>query len=361
MTARIRLLIVTARPAVLALLALYAAAGLAQAGSNDSKALVGALVVVAGFLLCCVVLNDLSDERIDRVNLAGDRRRPLVTGRCNRRDFALMGATAGVVSLVAATLLEGPAVWVVAGGLAIGTAYSVRPVRIADRGALASMVLPAAYVAVPYLTGIFSVRASIAAADLVLLAGLYIGFIGRILLKDFRDVRGDALFGKRTFLVRHGRGRTCALSAVCWAAGSAVLLAAAQPTPAFAGTVSVCLAVALVLLRSLATDEGPRRDEKLISAIAIVGRGTILLLVAQLSLADAGWPVAASAAVLGTVVVLTVGQAWTMVTRGPNARLTTAQLEEELTLPDGLQGPPVALACGDAAIAQARCQVVAVR
>jgi 4-hydroxybenzoate polyprenyltransferase len=50
---------------------------------------------------------------------------------------------------------------------------------------------------------------------------------GRILLKDFRDVHGDAMFGKRTFLVRHGRGVTCAVSACCWTAGTAVILAAA--------------------------------------------------------------------------------------------------------------------------------------
>ena len=59
--------------------------------------------------------------------------------------------------------------------------------------------------------------------DLLLLAGLYAGFIGRIVLKDFRDVRGDALFGKRTFLVRHGRRATCRLSATFLVVGVSVL------------------------------------------------------------------------------------------------------------------------------------------
>jgi len=36
----------------------------------------------------------------------------------------------------------------------------LRPVRLADRGALAALVLPAGYVAVPYLVGIFAVRGS---------------------------------------------------------------------------------------------------------------------------------------------------------------------------------------------------------
>lgn len=57
---------------------------------------------------------------------------------------------------------------------------------------------------------------------------LYLGFIGRILLKDFRDVRGDALFGKRTFLVRHGRRATCAVSAGCLVTGNCAVVLAAQ-------------------------------------------------------------------------------------------------------------------------------------
>jgi hypothetical protein len=47
------------------------------------------------------------------------------------------------------------------------------------------------------------------------MGGLYVGFIGRIMLKDFPDVRGDALFGERTFLVRHGWRATCATTPGC--------------------------------------------------------------------------------------------------------------------------------------------------
>ena len=85
------------------------------------------------------------------------------------------------------------------------------------------MLLPLGYVAVPYLLGIFAVRSTITPNDLLLLGGLYAGFIGRIVLKDFRDVRGDALFGKRTFLVRHGRRATCIFSAAFLVLGVGVL------------------------------------------------------------------------------------------------------------------------------------------
>jgi 4-hydroxybenzoate polyprenyltransferase len=323
MTDRLRLLILMTRPAVLVLFGLFAATGLAQAGrGNDPLLLLEALVVVSGFLLFSVVVNDLADEAIDRVNLPGDRRRPLATGISTRRQFVVTGATAGIVALAASTLLHGPAVVVVGGGLAFSMAYSLRPVRIADRGALASLLLPAGYVAVPFVVGILTVRGSIRADDLALLAGLYVGFIGRILLKDFRDVRGDALFGKRTFLVRHGRRWTCAFSAICWVVGSITLMGVREPTFALAGAYALFVAVSLALLQALSVDRGARRDEALISAIAIVGRGMIVTLFAHLSMTGANWSAGAYDGGVGALVVIVVGQAWTMVSRGPTARLT---------------------------------------
>jgi 4-hydroxybenzoate polyprenyltransferase len=320
---QLRLLVVMARPAVMVLLGMFAATGLAQAGAGDDPVLLGkALVVVAAFLLFSVVVNDLADEAIDRVNLPGDPRRPLASGLCGRRELAVVGTTAAVVALGAGAWLEGPAVAVVAGGLALGLGYSLRPVRIADRGAVASLVLPAAYVAVPYLVGLFSARGSVRTGDVVLLAGLYVGFVGRILLKDFRDVRGDTLFGKRTFLIRHGRRATCGFSAVFWVAGSAALAGVRDLTPALAGTIALYVAVALGLLRALADDRGARRDERLISGIAIVGRGLIVTLFAHLSMVDAGWPDVAYGGVMAALAAIVVGQAWTMVGRGPATRLT---------------------------------------
>ena len=208
MIARIRVLVLLTRPAVVVLLGLFAMTGLAQAGAGDDHVLlVKTLVVVIGYLLFSVVINDLADEAIDRVNLSGDRRRPLVAGSSTHAEFVVIAATAAAVVMGVSALVSTLVLAVAAAGLALSASYSLRPVRLADRGAVASLLLPAGYVAVPYLVGLFSVRGYITASDMVLLAGLYVGFIGRILLKDFRDVRGDALFGKRTFLVRYGRCR----------------------------------------------------------------------------------------------------------------------------------------------------------
>ena len=326
MIIRIRLFVLLARPAVIVLLGLFAATGLAQAGAgNDGSRFIPVLVVVIAYLLCSVAINDLADEAIDRVNLAGDAARPLVTGSGSHQLLATIAATAGAVAISTSALIAWQALAVVAAGLALSIGYSVRPVRLADRGALASLLLPAGYVAVPYLVGVLAVR-PVRAADLVLLGGLYIGFIGRIVLKDFRDVRGDALFGKRTFLVRHGRSATCKLSAVCWIVGIVTVAGVRGVDATFTCLHVAQVAGALVLLRALATDGGPRRDERLIAAIAIVGRGMVVTLIAQLTMVDAGWGLAARSATLLTFAVVMLGQTATMTRRGPTSGLTTADV-----------------------------------
>lgn len=108
--------------------------------------------------------------------------------------------------------------------------------------------------AVLYLLGIFAARGSVGRTDLLLLAGLYAGFIGRIVLKDFRDVRGDALFGKRTFLVRH---------------------------------------------------------------VAILGRGMLLTLYAHFAMLATHWSLAAASAVIGALTVIVTGTAFDVLRTGP--------------------------------------------
>ncbi len=327
MITRIRLVMLLARPAVVLLLALFTATGAAQAGAVHVTAQVAqALVCVAGFLLFSVACNDLADEAIDQINLPG--KRPLAAGLLGRREFAVIGGVAGAVALAAGALVGWTAAAVVTAGMAVSAAYSLRPVRLADRGAVASIVLPACYVAVPYLLGVLAAGGRPRPGTLALLGGLYLGFTGRIVLKDFRDMRGDALFGKRTFLVRHGRLPTCVFSASCWLAGTILILAAARRmTLPFAVVEGACLAGALVLLRALAADRGGRRDEAIISAMAIVGRAMVLLLLAHLSMMPAsrtgpsGWTTAWYNVVIATIALTCAGQAWTMARHGPVARL----------------------------------------
>jgi 4-hydroxybenzoate polyprenyltransferase len=318
MIRRIRTFIVLSRPALVLLVALFTAAGLAQAGHpNQPLLLAKALTAVIAALVFAVAVNDLADERIDSVNLQGDRRRPLVTATATQQEMRIVAATSAVIAIASSFLLAFPAPLVIAGGLLFTAAYSLRPIRIAERGVLAPMLLPAGYVAVPYLSGIFVVRGAVHAQDVLLLAGLYCGFIGRILLKDFRDVRGDALFGKRTFLVRHGRAATCKLSAVFLVLGVSVLPFVRALSPALVAAYLISLSMSLVLLRALVHSTSARRDSAIIAAFAVIGRGMVLTLYAHFAMVAAHWSAAAMVATLAALTLITVGAARDVLQTGP--------------------------------------------
>lgn len=327
MISRARLLLILTRPAVAYLFCVYVVIGLAKAGSTGTGlTLFRDLVVVLGFLTFSVAVNDLSDAPIDRANLPNSNR-PLVTGRADEREMKAIAISAAVVSLGVGALGGWPILGLAMGGFALSTAYSLPPFRLAGRGAVAALVLPAGYVAVPFLIGLLSVRANVTLGDALLLVGLYVGFIGRILLKDFRDVRGDTLFGKRTFLVRHGRRATCIVSAILWTAGGALVVATTpRPTVAYIAATSAGLIGVLILLRLLAQEPlgkrpSARRDETIISATAIIGRTVLILLVAQLSMTDKHWLPLRSNVALACIALVSAGAVASMLKHGPRSNL----------------------------------------
>jgi len=327
--AHVRLVVLMARPALVLLLGSYAAIGLAQHGAaDDAWRTMGVLVVVVGYLLASVVLNDIADVAVDRINLAGDRSRPLTTGT-TPRELVLVAVTGGVLAVACAVALGWQVVLVLVAGLLVATAYSVPPLSFSKRGVVASLVLPLCIVAVPYLVGLFAADARLRPGDLALLGGLYVAIIGRLLLKDFRDVRGDTLLGKRTFLVRYGRQVTCRTSAVlCVVGGAVLLLAVPDRSAALVAVYAGGLAVVVWLLVRLASSTGPRQDTVLVAAVAIVGRGLLLALLAHLSMRPLGWTVLQQALVVLALGVLTVGLASDMLRYGPRVRGTVPAAAE---------------------------------
>lgn len=308
---RARLVFLVARPPLVLLLGLYVALGVAAAGrAEDFGAAARALLVVVGYLACSVGMNDLADIEVDRVNLPDDPSRALASGAASTVEVRVLTVAGAALSLACAAAIGWMCAAVTFGALLVAAAYSLPPFQLSRRGVLAPLVLPLGFVAVPFLAGVLAVRSSLTLTDLALLGGLYLGFIGRILLKDFRDVRGDALLGKRTFLVRRGRVWTCRLSAALWVAGSSALLALRQLDVALVAAYGVLLVVALVLLRALARSASTRTDEALVGAIAMVGRGLILGLLVHFGTQQAatpGWQVGlAQALVTATAVIWAV-------------------------------------------------------
>lgn len=299
------------RPPFAVLLALSFAIGAAQTGHFPSllrQAM--ALATIAAWMLCAVALNDYSDEQIDRVNLAEDPRRLLVTGLATRKRVLWTGLIAAIVALAVALLLGPEISVVVAGGVALAIAYSMPPFSLSRRGIVASAALPLGYVAIPFLIGSFASGVSPSANSLRLLAGLYLGFMGRLALKDFRDERGDRLYGKRTTLVRYGRQRTCVFSGGFWAAGGLVVLSAVPRTPAVAAAVVLDIISVGILLAALARDRHGRDDPANIAAIAAIGRGFLATILLALVVAANGWSAVATNAIVGLFAGTALVFAW---------------------------------------------------
>jgi hypothetical protein len=135
-------------------------------------------------------------------------------------------------------------------------------------------------------------------------------------------VKGDALFGKRTLLVRHGRLPTVVFSAVFTTVGTGVVIAVGGRPLAWASMFLALLVPVLGVLRALAVDGGHRRDENLISASAILGRAIVTVLLIHLEMTSGGRGSVESVTVGALFVVVTLGQARTMVRFGPRSTLT---------------------------------------
>ena len=322
MMTRIRVGLLVLRPAAAILLVLSASIGLSRAAATtDPVAAVLTATLIGCLLLFSIAVNDLADIEIDRINLAQDAGRLLARSAVSRRQtitFAVLSATIALtVSAVVSPLL----LIVTGSGLVVSSAYSLPPIRLAARGMLAPLTLPICYAAVPYLTAFAAAHRTPTVPDLVQLAGLYLGFTGRLLLKDFRDLRGDALYGKRTVLVRHGRALTCHLSIAGWLLG-ALLLALAAPAGSLAyDTALLVEATAVVAITfQLRNPTDLRRQERLISAAAILGRATLVTVLLHDEATRLATPPRQLAILFACLVTVSLGQAVCMLRYGPAHR-----------------------------------------
>jgi 4-hydroxybenzoate polyprenyltransferase len=268
----------------------------------------GATVALLAWMVASTALNDVADESIDRENLVDDARRVLVTGFATRRQLLAIAGAMGGIALGAASLGGWHDSVLVAVGLALSAGYSLPPLRLSDRGALTSVLLPVGYVAVPFLLGATVGSTSITSRGGWTLIGLFVALVGRLALKDFRDVDGDRLFGKRTLLVRYGRQRVCAVTAACYGAGLVPLLAITRVDATVLTDAAILGALTLVLVGRLAKDAGD--DPLTISDVALLGRGQLVLVAIALGMDDhrlsAPWATSAALAVF----VATLFSSW---------------------------------------------------
>lgn len=169
--------------------------------------------VIAFWYMNGTALNDYEDYEIDQVNLKGDRFRPLVTGLSSKGELLLAAKIYAACTVIFAFLLSWQQAALCMVLLALNYVYSVKPFQVSRRGGLAPLLLPLGYVVLTFATGYGLSGWGYTIEAFIILVALYIHFLSRIILKDYRDVKGDKKFGKITYLIKHGNRKVCLISA----------------------------------------------------------------------------------------------------------------------------------------------------
>jgi 4-hydroxybenzoate polyprenyltransferase len=265
--------------------------GAASHGGLESG-LVWAALALASSYVAATTLNDVADRDLDRINHPRDAGRPLVSGEATEKELLDLNRIASVLAVLAALPLGWAAVLLVLCSLAIGRFYSSRPILLSYRTYLAPVVLSLAYVAVPYGLGMAAVSASPASSDLTFCAALMALFLARINLKDFRDRRGDALYGRPTLLLRYGKTVTCAVSLVALVVGNALLFAVLSPPFLIALVLETFFLAIIWTLHALWRAPEGTMEQVAIGIGAKMGNGLLLTVLGWLLLIEANAPLA---------------------------------------------------------------------
>ena len=273
------------------------------AGSVTVNTFIAIFVLVAWYLHAATS-NDYADRKIDEVNLKGNKNRPLVNRSITKRNLWIVHILAGVASLLLSLIYGTTALLLTFVVLLMDYAYSFKPIRITDRGILSQLMLPIAYVLFPFSLGYWSVD-TVNPYPWLLLAGLYTGFIARLMLKDFRDVKGDKMFGKRTFLLRHGRLATCYVSEFFGIVSLIIMSVVISFSPGALIVLIIGHGLASWFLGVLSKTSQIDHQVKLVKIIAKTANGSVIVILTYyfLDMINAGQ-------VIMTIVPLTIGSLW---------------------------------------------------
>jgi 4-hydroxybenzoate polyprenyltransferase len=151
-------------------------------------------------------------------------------------------------------------------------------VRLSYRVAGAPLALGIAYVLIPFSLGIVAARGDLRHAASALTGALFLLFAARIVLKDFRDRDGDALYGKPTLLLRYGRSATCRTSLAALVAADIVLAIALDPQLVL--LLQPFVAAIAWMLRFLLRADDCRDEQVAIGLGARMGNGLLLCVLA---------------------------------------------------------------------------------
>lgn len=247
-----------------------------------------AILALASSYVSATSVNDIADREIDEINHPGDQGRPLVVGVAKTVELWIVFGAASFLGVALSLAISPGAAGIMALSLVISVIYSMPPVKLSYRTFLAPLTLAVAYVGIPYWLGVVIVGEDLEAFDLPLMAALYMLFVSRIVLKDFRDREGDAAYGKPTFLLKYGKSATCMVSFAALCIGDALLVSALAERWWLAALLQLYVLSVILMLRRLYRT-GDRKDEQLsIGVGARMGNGLLITLLGVLVLASSG-------------------------------------------------------------------------
>lgn len=253
----------------------------------ESQNLAGAAqYILIIFLLHSIATlqNDIVDEHIDKDN----KRNSVLIDKLLSRNQAwqLFGILCFFLILTIA-LSDKPLVNIgfslvfIAGSFV----YNMRPFQFSRRPILSIASLAVLLGALPVIYGTL-VSDSEKMGGLILLAVSFLLFRGSTaILKDYKDVKGDTLHGKKTFLIAFGSLRTYQSTLVLSSVGGIFLftyLVIYSPLPAFIlGVVGVALGLLVLMRKQLKTadhDHANVRFHTIVKATSLLELGILVCL-----------------------------------------------------------------------------------
>ena len=237
---------------------------------------VAGIVALCASYVVATSLNDVFDLEVDRINHPTARDRPLVTGAASTRQLLLMAAALALAALLVSSVSGWLGTAVIVTSLCLNVAYSVPPVRLCARPVPAPLVLGIAYAGLPYALGLSASGATPGWRDARLAACFVLLMAGRMLLKDFRDLRGDRAFGKRTFLLAYGKKATLIAVLACVLAGDALLVTSLDGDAVLIAVVQSYLAAVVFQLYRLGQASEVREERVAIALGARMGNAVVL-------------------------------------------------------------------------------------
>ena len=267
------------------------------------KFLAAALAILSSYALAAS-LNDILDEEIDEINLSKESSRPLVVGEGTAKDLYAVAVVAAIVSLSLSLLIGWPAGAAMLAILAIDTAYSVQPLVLSRRAYIAPLVLPLVYAVLPFVMGVVASGHRPGLLDAGFLAGFYLLFLSRIILKDFRDRAGDRQFGKLTFLLARGKKAVLLVSLAALCLGGALVLTSLRAPVAISVLLVAYLAVATWALRRVARAQDIINEMVSIGLFAKAGNAFLLSVLAYMITRSSGASLASQESALALLALL---------------------------------------------------------